>query len=311
MRLMIRTTMLSPNFNSPAIAARCAAGRSVVLALLLAATCLATAPRVRAQDDNTVLLPEQSAAKAKAILEQAINALGGPTYLNVHDVTCIGRLSQFGHSGELNGFEHFIDYAQPPFKDRTENLPKRNIISVFNGDKGWELDRGGVSEATITDLATNQEDVKKDIDNILRHRIHEQGMIFRYAGLDVVDYQESDWVELVDSDNRTFRIAIARNTHLPVRKVVDTRNANTHMRNEEIEYYSNYHPISGIQTPYQITRERNGIKVYQVFFDKYEYNTTVPDSLFTKESLEERWEKVGKKDKKSKDNSSNKNNDKN
>jgi hypothetical protein len=229
----------------------------------------------------------------------------------VHDVTCEGRLSQFGHSGELNGFEHFVDYAQPPFKDRTENLPKRNIISVFNGDKGWELDRGGVSEATITDLATFQEDTKKDIDNILRHRIHEAGMIFRYGGLDVVDYKESDWVELVDSDNRTFRIAIARTDHLPVRKVVDTRNANTRMRNEEIEYYSNYHPINGIQTPYQITRERNGIKVYQVFFDKYEYNTSIPDSLFTKESLEERWEKVGKKDKKSKDNSNNKNNDKN
>jgi hypothetical protein len=291
--------------------ARVAIVRAIASTLLLAAACLTASPRAFAQDDNTVLLPEQSAAKAKAILQQAIEALGGPVYLNVHDVTCEGRLSQFGHSGELNGFEHFVDYAQPPFKDRTENLPKRNIISVFNGDKGWELDRGGVSEATITDLATFQEDTKKDIDNILRHRIHEAGMIFRYGGLDVVDYKESDWVELVDSDNRTFRIAIARTDHLPVRKVVDTRNANTRMRNEEIEYYSNYHPINGIQTPYQITRERNGIKVYQVFFDKYEYNTSIPDSLFTKESLEERWEKVGKKDKKSKDNSNNKNNDKN
>jgi hypothetical protein len=304
-------TMLSPNTNSRPIAARSTARRNIVLALLLACASLATSSRACAQDDNTVLLPEQSAAKAKAILQQAIDALGGAAYLNVHDVTCVGRLSIFGHSGELDRFGHFIDYAQPPFKDRTENLPQRNIIEVYNGDKGWQLDRGGVSEATITDLATNQEDTKKDIDNILRHRIHEAGMIFRYGGLDVVDYQESDWVELVDSDNRTFRIAIARTTHLPVRKVVDTRNANTRMRTEEVEYYSNYHPIDGIQTPYQITRERNSIKVYQVFFDKYEYNTNVPDSLFTKESLEERWEKVGKKDKKSKNNSSNSNNDKN
>ncbi len=211
----------------------------------------------------------------------------------------------------MNGFETFIDYAQPPLKDRTENLPKRNIISVNNGDKGWTLDRGGVSEATITDIATFQEDIKKDIDNILRHRIHEPGMIFRYGGLDVVDYQEADWVELVDSDNRTFRIAIARNTHLPIRKVVDTRDANTRMRTEEIEYYSNYHPIDGVQTPFQITRERNGIKMYQVFFEKCQYNTGLSDALFTKESLDERWAKVGKKDKKSKDKPSNSNNDKN
>jgi hypothetical protein len=40
-----------------------------------------------------------------------------------------------------------------------------------------------------------------------------------------------------------------------------------------------------------------------VFFDKCEYNTNLSDSLFTKESLDERWAKVGKKpkDKKSKD----------
>src|ERR1700735_4168199 len=289
---------------------RPAIGRAPASARLLVCTCLAASPRALAQDD-TVLLPEQSAAKAKAILQQAIDGLGGPAYLNVHDVTCQGRISQFGHSGELNGFGHFVDYAQPPFKDRTENLPKRNIISVFNGDKGWQLDRGGVSEATITDLATFQEDIKKDIDNILRHRIHEQGVIFRYAGLDVVDYQESDWVELVDSDNRTFRIAIARNTHLPVRKVVDTRNANTRMRSEEIEYYSNHHPTDGIQSAFQIPRERNGIKIYQVFFDKFEYNTGVSDSLFTKESLDERWEKVGKKEKKPKEKPADKNNDKN
>ena len=311
--IMNSTNMNARKMNVRSSAARSAVSSSkrhhIVLALLLAAAFLAASPRSFAQDE--VLLPEQSAAKAKEILNQAINALGGPAYLNVHDVTCIGRISQFGHSGELNGFGHFVDYAMPPLKDRTENLPKRNIISVYNGDKGWELDRGGVSEATITDLATYQEDIKKDIDNILRHRIHEPGMIFRYGGLDVVDYQESDWVELVDSDNRTFRIAIARTTHLPVRKVVDTRNANTRMRIEEVEFYSNYQPVNGIQTPFQITRERNSIKVYQVFFDKYEYNTNLSDSLFTKESLEERWAKVGKKEKPPKNAPSNSNNDKN
>jgi len=307
---LITRMMDSPKMNARKMSSRLRAARHrIVLALLLAATCLGVAPRSFAQDE--VLLPEQSAAKAKEILNQAIDALGGPAYLNVRDVTAEGRVSQFGHSGDLNGFGKGIDYAQPPFKDRSENLPKRNIINVFNGDKGWTLDRGGVSEATITDLATFQEDVKKDIDNILRHRIHEPGMIFRYGGLDVVDYQESDWVEMVDSDNRTIRIAIARNTHLPVRKVVDTRNANTRMRTEEVEFYSNYQPINGIQTPFQLTRERNGIKVYQIFLDKIEYNTNLSDSLFTKESLEERWAKVGKKEKPPKNNPSNNNNDKN
>lgn len=242
-------------------------------------------------------MPEQSAAKAKQILQEAIEALGGSTYLNVHDVTCTGRLGQFDHAGELTGFGTFIDYAVPPDKERQENLPKRNIIEVYNGNKGWDLDRGGVSEAPQVDLVDFVEGNKKDLDNILRHRIHEPDMVFRYGGPDIVDLKQVDWVELVDADNRTIRIAFATATHLPIRKVVDTRDARTRMKSEEIEYYSNYHPLGGIQTPFQLTRERNGIKIFQVFFDKCEYNTNLADSLFTRESLEERWAKVGKKEK--------------
>jgi hypothetical protein len=269
-------------------------GRPVLAAALLAA-CFLHAPRAVAQDDQ-FLMPDQSAAKAKQILDQAIDALGGATYLNIHDSTCTGRIGSFDHSGQLTGFGHFIDYEVPPDKERQENLPKRNIISVNNGDKGWDLDRGGVSEAPRSDIVDFQETAKKDLFNILRYRIHEPGMIFRYAGPDVVDLREVDWVELVDSDNRTIRIAFLQSSHVPIRKIVDTRDAKTRMKSEEIEYYSNYHPLDGVQTAFQLTRERNAIKVFQVFFDKCDYNTGLSDSLFTKESLDDRWAKVGKKE---------------
>ncbi len=265
----------------------------LLLSLLLTGGWLEFSPCAFAQNPQD-MMPAESAAKAKEILQQAIQALGGTAYLNLRDATCEGRLSQFGHAGELNGFEKFVDYTIPPFKDRTENLPKRNIITVMNGDKGWTLDRGGVSDASGADIAHFEEDTKKDIDYILRSRMKEPNMIFRYAGPDIVDLKQVDWVELVDSDNRTIRIAISQSTHLPVRKIVDTRDANTRMKTDEVEYYSNYQPLNGVETPFQITRERNHIKIYQVFFDKCEYNTNLSDSLFTKQSLDERWEKVGK-----------------
>ena len=263
--------------------------------ILLVASVFASVPIVLAQD-NVVLMPEQSAAKAKQLLQQAIDAMGGSAYLNMRDMTCTGRASQFGHSGELNGFETFVNYVEPPTMDRTENLPQRNLIDVYNGDKGWTLDRGGVSEAAVTDLARFQDNVRKDLFNILKNRIHEDGMIFRYAGLDIVDLHEVDWVEMVDADDRTIRIAFARDTHLPLRKIVQTRDPKTRNVTEEIELFSNYHPLTGIQTPFQIERDRNGQKIYQIFFDKCDYNTGLSASLFTKESLDERWEKIGKKE---------------
>ena len=264
-------------------------------AIVLAGVWFAGAPGAAAQDSE-ILMPAQSEAKAKELIQQGIEALGGAAYLNVRDVTCTGRLSQFGHTGELEGYETFIDYSEPPDKDRTENLPKRNLIQVFNGNQGWQLDRGGVSEAAPTDLIQFQQNLKKDIDNILRRRIHETGMIFRYGGPDIVDLRQSDWVEMVDSDNRTIRIAFARATHLPIRKIVETRDPVSRTTTQETEIFSNYHPLDGVQTPFQITRDRNGMKIYQVFFDKCEYNTGLSDSLFTKQSLDERWAKVGKKE---------------
>lgn len=270
---------------------------ALVSVMILAGLLPVGAATMASAQDDQYLMPEQSERKARELIKQAVEALGGSAYLNEKDVTCTGRISTFDHSGETTGFGKFIDYAQPPDKERTENLPKRNIISVFNGDKGWDLDRGGVSEAPQSDLADYQEDIKKDIDNILRHRVHEKDIVLRYGGTDVVDLMEAQWVELVDSDDRTIRIAFADNTHLPIRKVVETRNPRTRFKTTEIEYYSNFHPIDGIQTPFQITRERNGAKVYQAFFDVCHYNTGLADALFTKQSLDDRWAQIPNKDK--------------
>ena len=250
-----------------------------------------------AQDDEA-LMPDQSAAKAKQILQAGIEALGGSNYLNVRDVTCTGNVSQFDHSGEVTGFGKFVDYSMPPDKERQENLPKRNIIEVYNGKKGWVLDRGGVSEAPPSDLEEFQQDNLNDIDNILRHRIHEPGMAFRYAGPDIVQLKQVDWVELTDTDNRTIRIAFAQSTHLPIEETVDTRDPKTQLAAQETDLFSDYHQIQGIQTAFQLERDRNSMKIFQAFFANCDYNTGLADSLFTRESLEERWAKVGKKERK-------------
>jgi hypothetical protein len=260
----------------------------------------------RAQDDQNgdVLLPEQSAAKAKSLLQGMIQSLGGSAYLDVKDSTCQGRLGTFGHSGALSGYEVFWDFIKLPDKERQEMSKKRNIIYVTNGDKGWVLDRGGVSEEPTDQVTDNERELQVDLDYILRYRLNEPGMIFRYVGPDIVDLKEADWVEIDDPQGHEIRIAIAKLTHLPVRKEVAMRDPVTHMRTEEIDYFSNFQRVDGVMMYFQQTRFRNGMKEFQVFFDPdgCKFNTGLQDSLFTKESLEERWAQLGgKKGKKSKD----------
>lgn len=266
------------------------------LMLCVAAT-LALSTRAAAQDDE-VLMPDQSAAKAKQILQAGIDALGGTTYLNVHDLTCTGNISQFDHSGDVTGFGKFVDYSIPPDKERQENLPKRNLIEVYNGKKGWVLDRGGVSEAPPSDMEQFQQDNLNDIDNILRHRIHEPGMVFRYAGPDIVQLKQVDWVELTDADNRTIRIAFSQSTHLPIEETVESRDPKTQLAGQETDLFSDYHQVQGIQTAFQLERDRNNMKIFQAFFANCDYNTGLADSLFSRDSLDQRWAKIGKKERK-------------
>jgi len=275
------------------------ARRGVLTISLLAAIFAGLLPEASAQNPE-VLMPEQSAAKARELLQQAIAALGGSAYLNARDAECTARLSLFGHAGDLTGYNVIRDLWKFPDKNRTEYGKKENQIELFNGNQGWVLDKGGVTDATAAAVEEFQEALKKDIDNLLRYRLKEEGMTFRYGGGDVADLQQVDWVEIVDRDRRTFRIALERSTHLPIRAVVITRNPVTRERTEEANYYSNYHPEQGIQTPFQITRERNGLKVYQVFYSGCKYNTGLPEELFTRASLEHRWSEIAKKVKKKK-----------
>ena len=271
-------------------------GRWASVTVFAAAIALAGAASARAQDGQ-VLLPEQSAAKAKALLQQMIQALGGTAYLTVKDSTCKGTLGTFGHSGALSGYETFWDFVKLPDKDRTEFSKKRNIIQISNGDKGWTLDQGGVSELPADQIKQNEEDLQLDLDHILRYRLNEPGMIFRYVGPDVVDLKEADWVEIDDPQGHEIRIAIASLTHLPIRKEVAMRDPVTHMRTEEVDYYSNFHTVNGVTMYFQQTRIRNGLKVFQVFYDPdgCKFNSGLADALFTKDSLDQRWAKTGKK----------------
>lgn len=262
----------------------------------------ASVPAHAQDQDGEILLPEQSAAKAKQLLQDMIQALGGAAYLNMKDSTCQGRLGSFGHSGALSGYDVFTDFVKLPDKDRQEMSKKRNIIYVTNGNQGWVLDRGGVSEEPASQIADNEHEQQIDLDYILRFRLNEPGMIFRYVGSDIVDLKEADWIEIDDPQGHEVRIAIAKLTHFPIRKEVAMRDPVTHVRTEEVDYFSNFENVDGVQLYFGQTRFRNGMKVFQVFYDPNgcRVNTGLQDSLFTKESLEQRWAQVGKKGKKEK-----------
>jgi hypothetical protein len=256
-------------------------------------------PLARAQNADEIM-PEASAAKAKAILQQATEALGGAAYLNVHNSDCSGRFARFQHSGEIGGYIEVREYREMPDKSRVEYDPKATIIDVYAGDKGWTLDRSGVSDLPAADMADYQEQLKMQMGNVLRNRTNDSSLFFRYGGSDVVDLKEADWVEIGDREGRTLRIAVGRSDHLPIRTVLLQRDPKTGEKTERSTYYTTYHPIDGIETPFRESRFLNGRQVYQMFLESCSYNVDLPADFFTRASLEQRFSQEHSKNKKKK-----------
>lgn len=265
--------------------------RILALFVLFAGLC---ATGVRAQNPDS-MMPEERTAKGKQILDQLIQAFGGPTYLDIRESNCEGRLAQFGHSGEMTGYTNFKVYWGYPDKNRTDFAKKGVIVNIYNGDRGWTLDKGGVSELSNAAVADFQEQAKRDINNLLRTRLKEPGMAIRFGGTDVVDLKTVDWVELTDSEQRDFRLAVDRTTHLLVRSVVTLADDTSPDRSVETHIYTNYQLMDGVYTPLQISLDRNGRRINQVFFQSCKYNPGFAEDFFTKAALDKRFSEVGSK----------------
>jgi hypothetical protein len=262
-------------------------------------------PRATAQNPDT-MMPEQSTAKAKQVLGELINALGGPGYTEVRESQCEGRRALIGHNGELNGYIDFVDYRRYPDKARTEYISKgRNtilkaligldgldfahggiFITLYNGDHGWTLSRSGIDELPVTSVSEFQEQTKRSIDNLLRLRLKEPGMSIRFGGNDTLDLKQVDWVELNDSEERKFRIAVDRSTHLLVRAIVSTKDKEYDQIDDDTTIYSNYQLKDSVWVPLQLSREHNGRRTAQIFYDTCHFNPGFPDELFSKSSLQ-------------------------
>jgi outer membrane lipoprotein-sorting protein len=249
---------------------------------------------VQAQNPDN-MMPEERTAKGKQVLEQLITALGGPTYLDIRESTCDGRLAQFGHNGELTGYTNFKVYWRYPNKNRTDFSKKGVIVNVYNGDRGWTLDRGGVTELSTAAVADFQEQAKRDINNLLRVRLKEPGMTIRFGGTDVVDLRTVDWVEITDTEQRDFRLAVDKSSHYLVRSVVTLTDDTSPDRSVETRIYTNYQLMDGVWTPLQITLDRNGRRINQVFFQSCKYNPGFSEDFFTKAALDKRSSEVGVK----------------
>jgi hypothetical protein len=169
------------------------------------------------------------------------------------------------------------------------------VITLFSGDHGWTMGRDGVSDMPEDTVAEFQDAVRRSSDNLLRLSLKDPELGFHWGGIDTVDLREVDWVEISDQEQRVYRLAVDRSTHLLVRSVVHVKDDNTGQQREDVTIFTNYRPIGGIQVPMQVTRERDGRRISQVFYDSCQINPPLPAAFFTREALVQKFKETGGK----------------
>jgi hypothetical protein len=251
-----------------------------ILGALMLAACLI--PILPAQQPAAPQVPGHIDPQARQMLDRTIQALGGQAFLNAKSLTTRGRVFFFS-DGATAGLEPYVSYALYPDKRRFSYGKTKPVILINNGEKGWELDRYGLIEQPEPQLKGWILSNRYSLENLLRQRISEPGVLIQMGKVDFVDNAPIQGIEITAQGGTSVRLDLHRQTLLPARINYRVRNVKEEAWDDYSDAYSDYKSMDGIQTPLHITRYLNGDRIGENFRISAQYNEEYPSSYFTAE----------------------------
>jgi hypothetical protein len=236
-----------------------------------------TSPGNSAQTANPA---DENSRKAKGLIEQAIAALGGETYLNIRDREQQGRGYGFHHGRAEGGGNVFWDFIEFPDKERVEITKERDIAQLYVGNKGWEITFKGPHPLDPKDLDQYLRRRRFSLDSVLRTWVNTPGVILLYEGNSIAAQHPAQRVTLINAQNESITLYFDEDTHLPVKKSFEWRDPVDRQKNLEEEIYENYRSVSGIMAPFNVTRYFNGDMASQRFFNSVNINQGLDAAMF-------------------------------
>ena len=249
----------------------------VVLIFSLAVPGLGQAP---APQSGAAPVASENAAKAQALLNQAIQALGGDAYLNIEEVSQQGRAYSFFHGETTSAGVQFWRFTKFPDKERMELTKQRDIAYVYNGIHGYEITYKGTAMLDAKTLGDYLRRRDHSLEWVLRRWIKEPGVALFYEGSTIAADKQADQVTIMNAQNDSVTLYLDSTTHLPIKKTFTWRDPTDKLRNTEDELYDAYRATQGIMTPYSVTRYYNGDMSNQRFLNTVSYNNPANPSMF-------------------------------
>lgn len=232
---------------------------------------------------NAPALSQDDPAKAAALISDSIKARGGDAYLNIKTIIGRGQYTAFakGVSGLPQGF---IDYIVYPDRERTEfGKGDTKFIQTNAGPGGWVYDaqQKMIREQTEEQVKDFQQNIRRDIDNLLRRGWQEPGAKLVYVGRREVwrnTFSEAIRIEFQDASQVTLHFD--PRSKLPLMSeyttIVEGKSVDNQAR------YFRWVNLGGIQFPTIQDFYRDGQQSGRVSYDTVTFNAEVPEKLFAK-----------------------------
>lgn len=260
------------------------AGFSFALLLLFV---LALPFHISAQDKPVV--PPPVDAKIEAIINHAIDALGGSNYLNIKTSVGRGFFTAF-QDGVSQLPARFLDYIAYPDQERTEFVSLGiRVVQANSAETGWVFDGATKSlhDMKAPQIADFKRSIRTSVENILRGWWKKDGAVLSYAGRREAGVgKRNETVRLTYPDGFWIEYEFGAKDGLPA-KVIYKRTQKkqdtdeTQELNEE-DRLGKPITIQGITAPWVIDHYINGVQTSRISYESLEYNQPLPDSLFAK-----------------------------
>jgi len=239
------------------------------------------------------LLPAQrGAARAKELVGKIIYALGGDAFRNMPSRVEFGRAYSF-YNEQLSGLSIARIYSRylrpegtpPPgavyMEQRQVFGKKQDVAAIFTDKTAYEVTFRGARDLGEERVQQFHDTTLRDVFYILRIRLDEPGFGYDALGPDVVENQSVEGMDFFDSVNRQVTVWFNRTTLLPIKQRFRHFDEKISARREEITRYSKYRDIgNGVMWPFDIQRERDGEKIYQMFSEQAKAGEPLEASLF-------------------------------
>lgn len=222
------------------------------------------------------------AAKARAVVDKAVQFMGGERYLQVKTQVGKGRFTLINDRG-IYSSQTFVDVIAFPDKERTDfKGGGSRSIQTNDGSTGWiyDSDLDVVKDQTPVQVENFRQGIRSSLDNVLRGYWKgdaEMTYVGKRPGTlgkrnDVVrlTYKDGFSVEFEFADDGTPQKALFKRTNAAGEEV------------KEEDRYAMFIDVAGVKAPLVVDRYTDGKQASRINYESVVFDKPVPASIFAR-----------------------------